>query len=59
MTETRWRKASRSSDKGDDCVELRGLLDGVVVRDSKRPEAGHLLLSRDAFRVAVTRIRGD
>ncbi|WP_084338762.1 DUF397 domain-containing protein [Actinomadura oligospora] len=57
ISQARWRKSSHSSDKGDDCVELAWTCEGVALRDSKAPEAGNLLMSRDAFRSAVALIR--
>jgi hypothetical protein len=36
-----WRKSSRSGG-GNDCVELVVAPIGAAVRDSKRPEGGHL-----------------
>jgi hypothetical protein len=47
----RWIKA-RKSDNGGDCVEVAFSPDGRaagLVRDSKRPEAGHLAVELDAF----------
>ena len=38
-----WRKSSYSSDTGGECVEVADLDLGTGVRDSKHPEAGHLL----------------
>jgi hypothetical protein len=47
-----WRKSSYSGgggSGGQDCVEVARLPEGVGVRDSKAPGAGHLALSRTAF----------
>ncbi|GAA3215905.1 DUF397 domain-containing protein [Actinocorallia longicatena] len=44
-----WRKASHSSQHGDDCVELAALPGAVAVRDSKHPDGARLALSRRAL----------
>lgn len=44
---TTWRKSSFSYH--EDCVETAALPDGVGVRDSKDPEGGTLVLSREQF----------
>jgi hypothetical protein len=41
LTGADWRKSSRSG-AGNDCVELVVARIGAAIRDSKRPEAGHL-----------------
>ncbi|MFC6880566.1 MULTISPECIES: DUF397 domain-containing protein [Actinomadura] len=47
---TAWRKSSYSQGGGaTDCVEVAGLGNGIGVRDSKAPDAGHLTLSVRAF----------
>ncbi len=44
-----WRKASRSSSNGGDCVEVARLGNGRAgIRDSKNPETGHLTLDARA-----------
>lgn len=44
-----WRKASLSSHNGG-CVEIAAnLRDVTAVRDSKRPEGGAHVVTRDAF----------
>ncbi|MFB4303279.1 DUF397 domain-containing protein [Actinomadura sp. NTSP31] len=41
-----WRKSSHSGGVDDkQCVELRQLVSGVGVRDSKDPDGGHLTLT--------------
>ncbi|MEU0482332.1 DUF397 domain-containing protein [Streptosporangium sp. NPDC006013] len=41
-----WRKSSRSSDNGGQCVEVAANLPGVVaVRDSKDPNGPNLLFT--------------
>ncbi|WP_037559978.1 DUF397 domain-containing protein [Spirillospora albida] len=52
-----WRKASRSTDTGGNCVEVGRVGPCVGVRDSKDPEGGHLALSREAFRVLVAALK--
>ncbi|EWC58952.1 hypothetical protein UO65_5748 [Actinokineospora spheciospongiae] len=44
-----WRKSSRSSAGGAQCVELANLPVGAAVRDSKSPDSGHLVLAPTAF----------
>ncbi|MCT2586432.1 DUF397 domain-containing protein [Actinophytocola gossypii] len=45
-----WRKSSYSSETAD-CVEVtnRATRPTVGIRDSKRPEGGHLVVPRAAF----------
>ena len=45
--ELAWHKASASTANGQ-CVEVAHC-DQVHVRDSKRPEGGHLTVTREAF----------
>jgi hypothetical protein len=44
-----WRKSSRSTNNGGDCVELASLDAIIAVRDSRDPEGPKLLVSRRAF----------
>ena len=53
-----WRKSSYSGTANDDvCVELGRLEDGVGVRDSKDPGAGHLVLSAAGFAGLVEELK--
>ncbi|MGI5207404.1 DUF397 domain-containing protein [Spirillospora sp. CA-108201] len=55
-----WRKASRSNTQGDECVEVANLGGHVGMRDSKAPEAGHLVLTPEVFGQLMNRLkRGD
>ena len=53
-----WRKSSYSGTQGN-CVEVATNLPGIVaVRDSKDPEGARLIVSPDAWRAFITRVRG-
>ncbi|MEV4762537.1 DUF397 domain-containing protein [Micromonospora chokoriensis] len=53
----RWRKSSRSSGNGGNCVEVADNLPGVVgVRDSKDPAGPALIFAPTAWRAFVTRL---
>lgn len=41
----RWRKSSYSGG-GNDCVEVAGMGEVAVVRDSKNPDGGSLIIDR-------------
>jgi hypothetical protein len=45
-----WRKSSRSSELGDNCVEVAGFLNVVAFRDSKDPDGPKVVVSRADFR---------
>ncbi|ROO82876.1 uncharacterized protein DUF397 [Actinocorallia herbida] len=45
-----WRKSTYSDSSGSDCVELAGLGAAVLVRDSKNPERGLLVVGKGALR---------
>jgi hypothetical protein len=47
-----WRKSSHSGGGGaggQECVELASLNEGIGIRDSKAPDAGHLTVPAEAF----------
>ncbi|MFI5490139.1 DUF397 domain-containing protein [Micromonospora echinaurantiaca] len=53
----RWRKSSRSSGNGGNCVEVADNLPGVVgVRDSKDPTGPALVFPPAAWRAFVARV---
>lgn len=52
-----WRKSSKSTNQGGECVEVAAFTGAVGVRDSKNPEAGHLTLSRESFATLVQHIK--
>jgi len=56
-TALRWRKASRSSGTGSECVEVANLEAGVAVRDSKNPTGGTLTFGRAEWRTFAARAR--
>lgn len=54
----RWRKSSRSSGNGGDCVEVAdNLPDMVAVRDSKSPTGPALTFTPAAWRAFVAELR--
>jgi hypothetical protein len=53
-----WRKASLSAHNGG-CVEIAAnLRDVTAVRDSKRPEGGAHVVTRDAFARFLADVKG-
>ncbi|MGI5326161.1 DUF397 domain-containing protein [Actinomadura nitritigenes] len=44
-----WRKASRSSNNGGDCVEVARVSGTVAIRDSKDPHGPKLLITPQAL----------
>lgn len=49
----KWRKSSRSSPSGDNCLEVAFTGDEVAVRDTKNPQAGTLLFTGDEWRAFI------
>ncbi|WP_245806258.1 DUF397 domain-containing protein [Cryptosporangium aurantiacum] len=53
-----WRKATRSTGANTGCVEVAANLpDVTAVRDSKRPEGGAHVVSRDAFAAFLSDVK--
>lgn len=44
-----WRKSTYSGGNNGQCVEIADLAGRVLVRDSKRPDQGHLTVGRDTW----------
>lgn len=59
VTRADWRKSSRSSGNGGQCVEVanRPLGDAVAVRDSKDPDGPVLAVAQDAWRAFTGRVK--
>jgi len=45
-----WRKSTRSSGGGSNCVEVAHLPGLIAIRDSKNPEGPALIITHAAFR---------
>lgn len=54
-----WRKSSRSSQHGGECVEVAALAPAVAVRDSKDPGGPSLAFGAAAWRVFVGRVKAS
>lgn len=60
LDHARWRKSSRSGsgdEDTDECVEVAFVPGTVGVRDSKKPEAGALVVSEQTWRAALASFR--
>ncbi|SCL18069.1 protein of unknown function [Micromonospora nigra] len=59
LSGAKWRKSSRSSGNGGDCVEVADNLPGVVaVRDSKDQAGPALAFEPTAWRAFVAQVAG-
>ncbi|SCL16092.1 DUF397 domain-containing protein [Micromonospora inyonensis] len=57
LIHARWRKSTRSSSNGGNCVEVAdNLLDIVAVRDSKNPAGPALTFSPAAWRAFIAQL---
>ncbi|WP_422753846.1 DUF397 domain-containing protein [Micromonospora sp. WMMD708] len=57
LNHARWRKSTRSSGNGGNCVEVADNLPGVIaVRDSKDPAGPALTFTPTAWRSFLTRV---
>lgn len=57
LSKVEWRKASRSTSNGGDCVEVARVPHIVAVRDSKNPNGPALAFSRAAFRALTENVK--
>ena len=57
LSTVKWRKASRSSSNGGNCVELARIADTVAIRDSKDPDGPKLLLTPRSLRALTQAIK--
>lgn len=57
MEHLNWRKSSRSSSNGGECVELAALPGQVAARDSKNPTGGILVFAETAMAALIKDIR--
>jgi hypothetical protein len=55
-----WRKSTRSSPEGQNCVEVAMNLPGIVaVRDSKHPDGPTFAVSRSEWATFITSMKAD
>lgn len=60
LSSATWRKSSYSGGGGQNCVEVAAVPGAVAIRDSKDPDGPIHLVTPEAFRDLITRIkRGD
>ncbi|MFV2086581.1 DUF397 domain-containing protein [Micromonospora sp. LOL_021] len=59
MSRAHWRKSSRSSASGSNCIEVATLAGGSIgVRDSKDPHGPTLIFPTDAWTAFLTTVSG-
>ena len=52
-----WRKSTRSSGGGSNCVQVAHLPGHIAIRDSKNPEGPALIVTPTAFQELADRMR--
>ncbi|TDD80788.1 DUF397 domain-containing protein [Actinomadura rubrisoli] len=57
LSQAVWRKASRSTVEGDNCVEVASVPSAVALRDSKDPDGPMIVVSRREFQGFAETIR--
>ena len=54
-----WRKSSRSSGQGGDCVEVARIAPVIAVRDSKDPDGPKLVIGSADWRTFMRRVKAN
>jgi hypothetical protein len=57
LSAARWRKSSRSTDTGGNCVEVAGFHGMIAIRDSKNPDGPALAVGRPEFHTLLAQIK--
>jgi hypothetical protein len=57
MAAVRWRKSSHSGGSGGQCLEVARLAGDIGVRDSKNPDAPHLVFDAADWRAFARRVK--
>ena len=57
LTRAAWRKSSRSSGGGSNCIEIARPSARIAIRDSKDPEGAALIVTSVVFRELTDGIR--
>lgn len=52
-----WRKSTRSTAEGQNCVEVAALTTAIAVRDSKHPDETALIFDSRAWRAFANRVK--
>jgi hypothetical protein len=57
LSRAEWRKASKSSSNGGNCVEAASLRNVIAVRDSKNPDGPKLTFAAGEWRTFTSRVK--
>lgn len=57
LSRARWRKSTRSTAEGQNCVEIAAVYRGIAVRDSKDPEGPKLIFAGETWRRFTRNVR--
>ncbi|WP_306303238.1 DUF397 domain-containing protein [Actinomadura chibensis] len=59
MSQANWRKSSRSSQYGGECVEVAHVASSVAVRDSKDPDGARLEFDATSWRAFMRGVKSS